>query len=243
MLLSNARNKNQGFTLIETLIILVIIGVLSAIAAPSFLSMFNRNKVNDALDQVRGALQEAQRQAMGKSRSCVVVMTPSNQPKLASNCFQIANYTIKVSAAAISGATTVSVDSLPVAIPSGTGLVFSKGATGVVTQNAAKGSNSLTLSGGISTAIQIGEIAPLRTLQDGVAMATNLSGTPPVIQFSFRGNTTASGKIVVYSSDNSTSKKGCLAISNGTGIMRTGEYSGSTSSTTDITSGTCTTSQ
>ena len=47
------RRNSQGFTLIETLIIVVIIGILSAIAAPSFLGMLNRNKVNNALTQVR----------------------------------------------------------------------------------------------------------------------------------------------------------------------------------------------
>lgn len=181
MLLSNARNKDQGFTLIETLIILVIIGVLSAIAAPSFLSMFNRNKVNESLDKVRGALQEAQREAIRKSQSCTVTIDTTNK-KITSPCL-------------VTGTRD---------------LCEKRDSSGNCTQSR-------------------------------VAIATNLS--PSSIQFSFRGNTTASGKIVVYSSDNSTSKKGCLAISNGTGIMRTGEYSGSTSSTTEITSGTCTTSQ
>ncbi len=72
MLPSNVRHNNQGFTLIETTIIVVIVGILSAIAAPSFLSMFNKNKVNNALAQVQGTLQEARREAIRKSKSCTV---------------------------------------------------------------------------------------------------------------------------------------------------------------------------
>lgn len=74
MLLYNVRNNSQGFTMIETMVIIIIIAILSAIAAPSFLALFNRNKVNDALNQVRGALQESQRQAISKSKSCTVIL-------------------------------------------------------------------------------------------------------------------------------------------------------------------------
>ena len=72
MLLSNARKNNQGFTLIETLTILVIIGILSAIAAPSFLGLLNRGKVSSNLNELQGALQEAQREAMRRSKPCTV---------------------------------------------------------------------------------------------------------------------------------------------------------------------------
>jgi prepilin-type N-terminal cleavage/methylation domain-containing protein len=156
MLRCNARHSNQGFTLLEVLIILFIVSTLSALAAPSFLGFLNRTKVNNAVAEVQGALQEAHRGAIRKSRICGVVLTPGNQPKLSSNCFVTNDYIIKASAAAASGGTTVTVAPLPVAISNGTGLVFSNGATGVVSQNAAKGSTSLTVSGGISAAIANG---------------------------------------------------------------------------------------
>lgn len=76
-LLLARRNSQQGFTLIETLIVVVIIGILSAISAPSFLAMLNTAKVNDALAQVKGALQEAQREAMRRSKSCEVTLNTS----------------------------------------------------------------------------------------------------------------------------------------------------------------------
>jgi len=84
MLLSNVRKTNQGFTLIELLIILLIVGILSAFAGPSFLGLLNRGKVNNAVAQVQGALQEAQREAIRKSRNCTVVMTVGSSATLKS---------------------------------------------------------------------------------------------------------------------------------------------------------------
>lgn len=70
----NAPRNNHGFTLIETMIIVVIIGILSAIAGPSFLGMLNRNKVNSVLSEMQGTLQQAQREAMRKSKACTVTL-------------------------------------------------------------------------------------------------------------------------------------------------------------------------
>lgn len=75
MLLCNARKTSQGFTLLEIIIILFIVGVLSAISAPSFLGLLNRGKVNNAVAQVQGALQETQREAIRKSKQCSVTLT------------------------------------------------------------------------------------------------------------------------------------------------------------------------
>ncbi|MGF1676280.1 MAG: Tfp pilus assembly protein FimT/FimU [Rivularia sp. (in: cyanobacteria)] len=60
---SEKLDSSSGFTLIEVLVALVIIGVLSAIAAPSWLGFVARQRLNKANDSVFSALQEAQRQA------------------------------------------------------------------------------------------------------------------------------------------------------------------------------------
>lgn len=78
MLLSTARKSNKGFTLIEMLIIVAVIGILAAISAPSFLAWLNRKKVEDSLVQVQGALKVAQREAIRKSTTCTVTLSTSS---------------------------------------------------------------------------------------------------------------------------------------------------------------------
>lgn len=78
MLLYNAHRKvNQGFTLIEMMVTVIIIGVIAAIAAPNFLGLLNQSRVKDGLAQVEGAIKEAQRQAIRKGKTCKINFTSS----------------------------------------------------------------------------------------------------------------------------------------------------------------------
>jgi prepilin-type N-terminal cleavage/methylation domain-containing protein len=60
---SGYTQQDAGFSLLELIVVMVMIGILSAIAAPGWLAFVNRQRVNKANDAVLAALQEAQREA------------------------------------------------------------------------------------------------------------------------------------------------------------------------------------
>ncbi len=70
---SNA-NKESGFTLLESLIVLLIVGILLAIGIPSLIAAKNRAQLSQATDLVVASLQEAQREAMRRNQVCTLTL-------------------------------------------------------------------------------------------------------------------------------------------------------------------------
>jgi prepilin-type N-terminal cleavage/methylation domain-containing protein len=76
--------SNAGFSLIELIAVILMVGILAAIAAPSWLGFVSRQRVNKANDVVLAALQEAQREAKNKKLSySVSFKVDSGVPKIA----------------------------------------------------------------------------------------------------------------------------------------------------------------
>ena len=76
MLLYNVlRKSNKGFTLIEMITTVIIVGVIASIAAPNLLGMLNQTRVKDALEQVEGAIREGQRLAVRRGKTCIIRFT------------------------------------------------------------------------------------------------------------------------------------------------------------------------
>ena len=75
---SNFDKSTKGFTLLEVLVTIVIVGILSAIAAPSWLGFVARQRLNKANDSVLAAVQDAQRQAKKTKRNYSVSIQLNN---------------------------------------------------------------------------------------------------------------------------------------------------------------------
>lgn len=74
----------SGFTLIETLLVIMLVGILSASAAPSWIAFTNRQRVNAANEAVLRALQDARREAEKSKRSYSITFKTENKvPKVA----------------------------------------------------------------------------------------------------------------------------------------------------------------
>jgi prepilin-type N-terminal cleavage/methylation domain-containing protein len=68
-------HKNQGFTLLEILVALAIMGILAALTGPNLSAWLNSNKVKEATDAIQLALEDAQRQAIRRGKSCTIKFT------------------------------------------------------------------------------------------------------------------------------------------------------------------------
>ena len=72
MLLYDVHKNNKGFTLIEIITVVIIIGVLASIAAPNLLGMLNQARVKEGMNQIEGAIKETQRLAMRRGKTCKI---------------------------------------------------------------------------------------------------------------------------------------------------------------------------
>jgi len=88
---------NQGFTLIELIVVIVMVGVLAALSGPTMMGLINRAKVNDAHMDLVGVFKEIQRQAVKKSSVCKITIPASEtiEPTFSSDCQIIGERTLK----------------------------------------------------------------------------------------------------------------------------------------------------
>ncbi|MBD2293556.1 type II secretion system protein [Anabaena sphaerica FACHB-251] len=110
---SNVLN-DQGFTILELLVIVVMVGILAAFSAPGYLAWSQRKKVDSAITSIEGAMKEAQRQAMAKSQTCNVTLNTATKTitsSTTSSCLLTGDRTLS-NVSLTASATSVNFDNL-----------------------------------------------------------------------------------------------------------------------------------
>lgn len=72
------RQKHAGFTLLEVMIVVAIIGILAAIAVPSYQDMLERDRLKQAAEGLKSDMQFARTEAIKISQSIVVSRKTGN---------------------------------------------------------------------------------------------------------------------------------------------------------------------
>lgn len=80
---TRSRKGDQGFTLLEVLVTVLVLGILSSIAAPSWLAFINNQRVRTVNDRVLQSLRSAQSEAKRTKRDVTVTFyTSSSTPSV-----------------------------------------------------------------------------------------------------------------------------------------------------------------
>lgn len=204
----NRRHPQRGFTLIETLIVIALVGILASIAAPSFASLLDSMKVDQTINEIRMALQDTQRQAIRTSQVCVVqVPTTGNSPSASPLPQWLQALIAKYFPAGGSGSKKISGNCLTSGSPELSNAVDL--ASNLQTAQAAASSSSGSV---------VVQYSPLGSADFVISSAVAPPATP----------VDPTGKVVAFIASKPQVKKKCVAISSNLGLTRIGVYTGGT---------------
>lgn len=72
------RQNNKGFTLLELMIVIALIGIIAALAMPSYQRMIERNRLKEAAEALKSDMQLARTESIKRSQDVIVTRTTGN---------------------------------------------------------------------------------------------------------------------------------------------------------------------
>lgn len=208
-----------GYTLIETLTIALVVGVLAAVAAPNLAGMLDAVKVDQSVTELRSSFQDAQRQAIRKNKPCTVQLSSRRS----------SHYNNQLSEPTVGGN----------CLPTGTsafpaGVNFATNLQPLVVVPVVPGFHEPP-SPSPSPLPSLLPVAEVKFGTQGSAEFSILSAVrPPLVPQD------PTAKIVALLPDKPRVQKKCVAISSTLGLTRIGVYTGSTDPAAITDKGICT---
>jgi prepilin-type N-terminal cleavage/methylation domain-containing protein len=85
----------KGFTQAELMVAILVMGILTAIAAPNLSQWLRQKQVDAAFNQIEFALQETQTEAVKRHQTCYLILPRGDDPTLTGNCLVTGDRSLK----------------------------------------------------------------------------------------------------------------------------------------------------